>query len=50
MAQWLKNLTTAARVTMEAWVQSLVWELPYAEGEAIQKRKKMGVPIVAQQK
>ena len=57
-AQWVKNLTAAAWVTVEvwvrfphpvqwvkgsgtgAWMQSLAWELPYAEGVAIKKTKK----------
>ena len=24
--QWVKNLTAAAQVTAEVWVQSLVWQ------------------------
>ena len=35
MVQWVKNLTTAAWVTAEAWVRSLAQELPHASGAAI---------------
>ena len=39
VAQWVKNLTAAAWVAAEAWVQSLTWELPYVVDAAIKKRK-----------
>ena len=35
VVQWVKNPTLAAWVTVEVWVQSLAWELPYAECLAI---------------
>ena len=35
MAQWVKNLTAAAQVDVEAPVQYLTWELPYATGGTI---------------
>ena len=35
MAQKVKNVTTVARVTAEAWVQSPAWEFQYAMGVAI---------------
>ena len=34
MVQWVKNLTAPA-----AQIQTLAWELPYAEGAAIRKEK-----------
>ena len=37
MAQWAKISTRV--VTEEAWVQSLVWELPYAMDAAIEKKR-----------
>ena len=40
VAQWVQNLTTVAWVAMEAQVQSLAQELPYAAGVAIKKEKK----------
>ena len=40
VAQWVKNLTAATQVAVEAWVQSLAWELLYAIGAAIKKEKK----------
>ena len=35
---WLKESSIAA-----AWIQSLAWELPYAMGAAIEKRRKRNV-------
>ena len=29
MAWWFKNLTSAAQIAVEAWVQSPAWEFPY---------------------
>ena len=40
VAQWVKNLIVVAQITTEAWVQSLVQELPYAAGSAKKKKKK----------
>ena len=34
VAQWVKNLTAAARVASEAQLQSLAQELPYTVGAA----------------
>lgn len=36
---WIKNLTAAAWVTADVWVQSLPQELPYAMGTAIKIKK-----------
>ena len=53
MSQWVKNLTAVSQIGMEVQVQilaqhskdqalyqSLAWELPYAAGAIIKKRKK----------
>ena len=37
--QWVKILTSAARVMVEAWVQSLARELLYATGRAVKRKK-----------
>ena len=39
VAQWVKNLIVVAQITTEAWVQSLVQELPCAAGSAKKKKK-----------
>ena len=56
LAQWVKGSSSA---TAAAWIQSLAWELTYAVGTAIKKKKKkislwaliktvaLGVPFVA---
>lgn len=36
---WCRNLTAAAWVPAEAWVQTLAGEIPYARGAAIKKTK-----------
>ena len=41
MAQRVKDLTAAAWVTMEVRFLSLAQELPYAEGAAKKKKKKL---------
>ena len=43
MAQWVKNLSAVPWVTVETQVQSLAWDLPYAAGAAIEKKKKKKV-------
>ena len=35
--QWVKNLTSAAKFSVEGWVQSLAQELPHAADVAIKK-------------
>ena len=40
VAQWAKNLTTAAQVTVESWVRSLAWEPSCATGAAIKKKER----------
>ena len=52
MAQWVENPTLMAWVAAQVWVQSpvwcyvaqiqsLAWELPYAMGVVIRKKKKI---------
>ena len=72
MVQWVKNLTTAARITeeaqvlsparcsglkdlgaaaAEAWIQFLVWVLPYATVSAFKKKEReMEIPVMVQQR
>ena len=49
MVQWVKNPTALAQVTEEEWVRSLAWELPMPQVWWPLKKKKRGVPFVAQQ-
>ena len=39
MAQWVKNQTEVVWATVEVWVQSLAWELPYTLGAATKFKK-----------
>ena len=42
LVRWVKGssiATTVEQVTARAWIQSPVWELPYAKGVAIEKQK-----------
>ena len=41
MAQWVKNLTSAALVAVEARVRFLTWELPYAVGVVIKEKEQL---------
>ena len=41
MAQWLMNPTSSHEATSPAPIGPLAWELPYAAGVALKKKKKI---------
>ena len=46
LAQWVKDLAlpqAVVQVTDEALIQPLAWELPYAAGVAVKRKKKKSI-------